>query len=171
MKGIHSGKLLRFIIESRGLLMAVGVVRTKNITETETTMAVPLVAALLKAWLVDSVECDWLLVELHLARMNLKLIAKLVRNINVKGAKVYKIESMLSRVILWSLGIMQYPVPSVLYLASYNTIYCRSYPRKTIPTIPVTHLAVFTVQTALALKGKYRAKHFSRDIMTSNMDE
>ena len=61
---------------------AVGAVRSKNVTETVTTIAVPLVADLVRAWFVDSVELLWL----HLAPMNLNTIAKLVKNMNVKGA-------------------------------------------------------------------------------------
>ena len=55
---------------------AVWAVRIRNVTETVTTMAVPLVADLLRAWLVDSVE-----LLLHLAVMNLNTIAKLIINI------------------------------------------------------------------------------------------
>ena len=35
----------------------------------------------------------------------------------------------------------------------------------------VTHLAVLTVHMFLVFNGKYKAKHFSTDIMTSNADE
>ena len=59
-----------------------GAVRSRNVTETVTTMAVPLVAALARAWLVDSVS----FVPLHLAFTNLNTIAKLVTNIRAKGA-------------------------------------------------------------------------------------
>ena len=37
--------------------------------------------------------------------------------------------------------------------------------------IQVAHLAVFTVQTIFDFKGKYKAKHFSMDIMTSKLEE
>ena len=74
--------------------MAVGAVRIVNVTETETTMAVPLVAALLKAWLVDWVE---LFLELHLAVMNLNMMAALVRNMIENGRNEYKTESIISR--------------------------------------------------------------------------
>ena len=60
---------------------AVGVVRIKNVTETVTTMAVPLVAALTRAWFADSVKLLWA----HLAVMNLNTRAKLVMNIKMKG--------------------------------------------------------------------------------------
>ena len=65
----------------KALSTAVGAVRSRNVTETVTTIAVPLVADLLKARLVDSVELLWL----HLAVMNSSTIAKLVRNIRTKG--------------------------------------------------------------------------------------
>ena len=59
---------------------AVGAVGIRNVTETVTTIAVPLVADLLRAWFVDSVEFC-----LHLALMNFNPIAKFVININMKG--------------------------------------------------------------------------------------
>ena len=62
------------------LYTAVGAVRIRKVTETVNTIAVPLVAALTKAWFVDSVE-----LLLHLAVMNLKTMAKLVINIKMKG--------------------------------------------------------------------------------------
>ena len=61
----------------------VGAVRRINVPETVTTMAVPLVADLTRAWFVDSVELVWLL--LHFALMNLDTIAQFVIDINAKG--------------------------------------------------------------------------------------
>ena len=60
---------------------ALGVVRIRKVTETEITIAVPLVADLLKAWFVDSVELLWL----HLALVNFNTMAKLIMNINANG--------------------------------------------------------------------------------------
>ena len=55
---------------------AVGAVRTRKVIETVIAIAVPLVADLVRAWLVDSVE-----LLLHLVFMKLNTIAKLVMNI------------------------------------------------------------------------------------------
>ena len=76
------------------LFTAVGVVRIKNVTETVTTITVPLVATLATAWLVDYVE----LVLLHFALININTRAKLVININTKGPKEYGTESTKLRV-------------------------------------------------------------------------
>ena len=53
---LYSGKLPSLIKYDIAFGTAVGAVRIKNVTETVTTMVVPLVADLLRAWLVDSVE-------------------------------------------------------------------------------------------------------------------
>ena len=60
-----------------------GAVRSRNVTETVTTMAVPLVADLLRAWSVDSAEFLPLL--LHLTLINLSIIVKFVKKINRNG--------------------------------------------------------------------------------------
>ena len=59
---------------------AVGAVRTMNVMETVITIAVPLVADLLRAWFVDSVELI-----LHFALINLNALPELVINIKAKG--------------------------------------------------------------------------------------
>ena len=61
---------------------AAGVVRIINVTETVTTIAVPLVATLTRDWLVDSVELG-----LHFALMNLNTMEKLVMSIKRIGPK------------------------------------------------------------------------------------
>ena len=69
-----------------GMPPTVGDVSSKNVTETVTTIAVPLVADLARAWFVDSEE----LFLSHLALMNLKTIAKLLISIIVNGPNEYR---------------------------------------------------------------------------------
>ena len=83
MKARYRGVFPRRIIYDRALSTPTGAVRRRNVTETVTTIAVPLVAALLRAWLVDSVELFAGL--LHLALVNFNTMAKLVMNISTKG--------------------------------------------------------------------------------------
>ena len=61
---------------------AVGPVRIINVIETVINMVVPFIAALLNAWLVDSIPLHF---ESHFAINNLQIIALLVITIGVKG--------------------------------------------------------------------------------------
>ena len=45
------------------------------------------------------------------------------------------------------------------------------YIKKKEAMMPVDHLAVLTVQTVFAFKGKYKAKHFSTDMSKSKDEE
>ena len=56
MKALNSGCLKRGVHVGEALYTEMGAVRSRNVTETVTTIAVPLVADLTRAWLVDSVE-------------------------------------------------------------------------------------------------------------------
>ena len=155
------------------LSLAVGTVSRRNTTEMETTMAVPLVAALLKAWLVDSVILFSVFLDLHLAFKNFTTMAILVRDIRMKGLNEYKNESTKLCVLYQSLsGKVQTLLPLLLLnLVVVSTKSWLFHPAYNTPVINVAHLAVFTVQTLPVLRGKYIAKHFSSDIKTRMQEE
>ena len=98
-------------------------------------------------------------------------MAKLVMDIKTKGRNEYSTESMYTKMDRYVIRNSQSGTPYSSTVASYIIRYWRSYPPRIIPTMPVTYLAVLTVQILFALKGKYKAIHFSTDIKTSNIDE
>ena len=59
MKVRYSGLFANWVSKDCVMFIAVGVVRIRNVKETVMTMAVPLVAALARARLADSVELLW----------------------------------------------------------------------------------------------------------------